>query len=720
MSDFPSQPPSPSDSPVPSFDGGAPPEAELAPVVDFAKEAHDTLQKFAQYREYRRPHEGGWYVNGAMLRNQQHVTYDDGLGRLTSPLTPSYRIQLSINKIKPKVRARLAKFFKNRPRAVVIPASTERKDILNARATEKFFSYAWEQFALETKYKDARLWAAIGFKAYWWLRWDKSRLARAKDESGQEQNLPIGDIEVEVGSPFEVFVADPAIQRMGQQPEIIRARLIDESDAKQRFPELNELKNQPEKTGSSNSISPYPDRLAGLRQSSVAGNVPNRRTDKYMMLEHFIAPCGKYPKGRSKVVIGTQCVKVDEELPYEMWDMGDNPYPCVDFTDQMTPGQYFGATFMEGLVDLQREYNFIRELVSENLRAVARPKIIIYKQHNLQDGAWTNASGEIVELSWIPGLPEPRIVQAANVANDAWNLLQLIDREFDSVSQIYPATEGKVADSTSGYQTNLLQEASESVHAPDIREDELAMQQAARKMRRLAKLGYSVPRLLAITGPNALSEVIEFHKDQINEASEVRIQVGSMLPDLKAARMQTITAMAEKGMFGNLQDPIVRRRVLSQIDMGGFDAMQEDERRDGDDADRENQVMAEGGSVKPAQFYEDSPMHIYRHQAYMKSEEFMQLAPELQQVFFAHVITHYDWVNPMLAMGLRQQYNLPQLPVATPPPPPMPMGGPILPPPSPGSGPAPTGAPSPSSSPSAPPAPRPGLEGPLSPIPPHA
>ena len=686
------------------------------PTVDPSKVVSEVMANFGQWREYRRPHEGGWYVNGAMLRNQQHVQFDDSLGKLTSPITPSYRVRLAINKIRPKVRARLAKFFKTRPRPTVIPASTERRDIMNARATEKFFAYIWEACNLEAKYKDARMWATIGFHGYWWFSWDTTRTGRVSQTdplTGKTEvvSQQIGDVNIEIGSPFELLVKDPAIPRLGSQPEIQRVRLVSAAEAVERYPHLNKLQAEGETTAGANSISVYPDRLAALRQTSVAGNIPRRQTDQWLQVEQFTAPCAKYPKGRIMVVIGNQLARYEEELPYNMWDMAENPYPVVDFTDQLTPGQYFGATYLEGLIDLQREYNFLRELISENIRAVARPKIIVYKQHNLPDGAWTNASGEVVEMSWVPGLPPPQIVQAANVANDCWNLLNLIDREFDSISQIYPSSEGKVADATSGFQTNLLQEASDSVHAPDIREDELSMQQAARKIRRIAKLGYDVPRLLTIGGVNSMPEMLEFHKDQINEASEVRIQVGSMMPDLKASKIQTTLAIAEKGLFGNTQDPKVQRRILSMLDIGGFDVIQEEDRRDSDDADQENMAIASGQGVKPAQFFEDHGMHIARHEGYLKTEEFRQLAPPLQQVLIAHTITHYDWSNPNMGQALRRQYGLEKLPIATPPPPPAPPAlppGPGAPPPPPG-GPAPSGPPPP---PPGPPGPPPGPPGP--------
>jgi hypothetical protein len=56
-----------------------------------------------------------WFVNGAMIRGQHNARWNPILGKLEEKKIPSHRSKNSINRILPKVRARLAKFVKNRP-----------------------------------------------------------------------------------------------------------------------------------------------------------------------------------------------------------------------------------------------------------------------------------------------------------------------------------------------------------------------------------------------------------------------------------------------------------------------------------------------------------------------------------------------------------------------------------------------------------------------------
>ena len=658
------------------------PSVDVTGGYDPAKEVADTTQKFTKWATQRRPFEAAWFLNTAFLRGQQRVEYNDALAKLVTPVVPSSRVSMSINRIRPKVQARLSKFFKNRPRPVVIPASTDHTDVLNARATEQFLTYQWYRQHLEEKYKDARIWATTASKGFLWIRWNDAAEAKVQTgPGGQGEVVPLGDIEIEAGSPFEIYPSDNTLSRIGQQPEFIRAKMRLKSEVKARYPNLSKIDEEAtstERPATQRTI----DRLGTLnkRPDDRSGGAPVERLNQVLVLEHFVAPCGKYPKGRYKVIVGTEVARLQEELPHEFHTHPDNPYPVVEFADTIGAGQFWNTTLVEQLIDLQREYNFIRSLISENLRMMARPKIIVYKQHNLAEGAFTNAPGEILELSWIPGLPPPQILQPANIANDAWQLLALISREFDDLSLIYPSSVGKTADATSGYQTNLLQEATDGVHAPDIRNDELAIQELAWKMRRLAKLTYTEPRLIAVLGDNSRPMVQAFSQNQIDEFAEVRIQAGSMLPDLKSARIQLVQTMFKDGMFGNPQDPTVRKRVLNLLEMGGIESVQEEERADRDEAFQEEAKMDAGEQIHPAQFYQDHVEHLQVHQNEMKSSHFQSLPPQVQQAKVAHTITHLDWVQPVVAQALRQQYGLMDLPVATPPPPPMPAAPPAPPP----------------------------------------
>ncbi len=700
MADTPEQPLA---SPLPSEVGDQP------AIVDYEKLAGEVKQDYQQCKTYRQPHEGDWFVAAAMLRGQQHVVYDQTNAQLVAPDAPSYAIQVDFNKILPKHRARMARFFKNRPKPLVVPASTEYKDLMDARASERALNYQWQRLRLESAYRDVRQWSALASKAYWWFGYDANvtgRVQQTNPITGTKEvhEVTLGDVFVEVGNAWEVLVKDPTIARIGQQPMIMRVRSIGREEAARRFPKVAE-KNDRESGGGGgavNGVKATEDRIAGLTASDSDSAPSTKRTNHVLLLERFEAPCGKYPKGRKVVMCDDEIVDYAEELPFKFYDSPTNPYPCVEFADTGNVGQFWNTTWIAQLVPLQRMLNRMLELIVENAEAIGRPKIIVYKQHGLPEGAWTSAAGEIVELNWLPHLPPPVVIQPDSISGDVWNVINLLLKQFDDMSQIQTASEGGSGGAESGYQTNLLQEATDAVHAPDIRGDELAIEEAAWKIRRIMKQTWDTPRLLAVGGQSATTEMMEFSNQQIDDAAEVRIQIGSMMPDLKAAKAQTALNYYKEGLFGDVNDPMVKRKALAMIDLGGYEVIHEEDRLDEDEAQRENQLMIEGGDVMSATFVQQHVIHVMKHEARMKTPEWALLDDETKLIGIAHLITHYDFLNLPLAMGLRQQYGLVDLPIAAPPPPDVMPGPPGTVPAAPPDATAPPGAPAPT--PSGPPA----------------
>jgi hypothetical protein len=530
---------------------------------------------YEQWRSDRRPYEIQWFLNAAYIRNQQRTKWNPLLNKLETRKTPTHRSNNSINRILPKVRARLAKFVKNRPYPQVIPANTDRTSVMDAKATEKVIDYQWRRLGLETKYEDALLWAMTTGKSFWWFRWDKNAVGRVQEPEsqfggqGQVHEIPVGDVSIEVGTAFELLVADPGISRIANQPMIMRikARGVGEVES------LHGLTPGTLKGDTSVSdLFQYQKQIADIGARNVTGVSISDRSDAggeneaythIIVKELFCRPTAQYPKGRYVVVAGSTLLKDEQELPYDFGASASNPYPVVEFIDTLTAGQFWPTTMVEQLIGIQREYNDIRNKINEQLKLQMHPKFLVPKQANIAPGAYNSEAGEKIEYYFIPGMPTPGFLQAPRVADDAWRLVELIKVEFDDLTAIYPASVGAAGDNgESGFQTNLLQEASDSVHAPDIRRNELSIEEAAFKIRRFMAMGYDIPRLISIVGRNHQPEVFEFSQDNIDEHAHIVVQAGSALPTLKAARAKMIMEMHSAMLFGDPNDPATKRRVL--------------------------------------------------------------------------------------------------------------------------------------------------------------
>lgn len=636
-------------------------------------------RKYQERKREREAHEPQWFLNTAFFRGNHNVTWSNLDNSLVSTaLANPARTKRQINRVFAKVRARRAMFLKNRPTWVVVAATSDIKDKLDARATGKVLEYIWRKLKLENKYRDVVLWSESCSRGYWWFYWDDQAIGRVSitDPMSGEKSIHeavVGEVGVEVGSPFEVLIDNPGAVSLAYVDELIRAKERSLDYVKQRYPEKAAFVSGESPATDAN----YANQIATLNTTGggygSAFSASGTRRDAagtpttVVVKEFFKRPTPDLPKGKYCVVANNVLLKEQDELPYGFHDL-ENPFPCVEFCDVPTPGQYWGTTVLEQMIDLQREYNNIRSMISTQIKLMGHPKVFVAKQHQMADSAWTPDAGEIVEYTARPGIPPPTPWIPPNIVADAWRAIDLLKKEFDDITQIFPATEGGAGGAQSGFQTNLLQEGSQAVHAPDIRGHELAIEEAAFKIRRIIKQGYEVRRLVTVTSGAYEPEMFEFAQDDVDENADIIVQAGSALPMLKGARIQSALDLFEKGVLGDPADPQVRRRLLNVLDLGGMDDIYEYNRINDDMVNIENGQAEDGQPIAAPRFYEDHQAHWTGHINRLKSPAVMKWPSPARMGLLAHAILHAAYINHAAAYQMSIEAGLEGLI-----PPPMPV-----------------------------------------------
>lgn len=626
--------------------------------------------KYTKWRNDRRPHEPVWALNAALIRGLSNLKWNP----LTNVLDfgkdePAHRSRESLNRIQTKVKARLSKFLKTRPIPLVTPASTDHEDILNAAATQKVLEYQWRRLRLMDLYEEALLWAMQTGKSFWWFRWNDQAVAQMKAPldpmalKDQIHDVPLGDAQVDFGTAFEVLVADPGITRIQKQPEIMRVRVMDTAEVEARFGlPKDSLKSELKES----ELFTYQRQIASLGARAVTGLSADRayKGDEQepfthtVMKELFTAPCARFPKGRYLVVAGDQELHNKQELPFGLHNT-ESPYPVVEFSDSMSAGQFWPPTLVEQLAPVQMRYNRLHNQADEQSKVAAFPKTFYPKQIQMPKGAWNSEAGEKIPITWQPGMPPPSqwTISTPGVSADTWRLIELMKQEMDEISNLPPSSLG-MAGATSGFDTNLLQEAADSVHAPDILRNERSLQEAAFKIRRLCKLGYDVPRLISIMGRENTPEAFEFSQENIDEHADIMIEAGSALPTLKHQRIEAILKLDERGLFGQANDPTRNRRVLKMLDLGSQEQTATQLLRDEHHARLENLAFSRNQPVEDPMPWEDHDVEYEIHTDLLKSPEIRNWPPEQRAGLVKHTILHVKWKNPQAAMQLAAVFGL--------------------------------------------------------------
>jgi len=170
-----------------------------------------------------------------------------------------------------------------------------------------------------------------------------------------------------------------------------------------------------------------------------------------------------------------------------------------------------------------------------------------------------------------------------------------------------------------------------------------------------------------------------------------------------------------ENLLGDPASPQVQRTALSLLEMGGIEEAYDLSKDDESQARMENRLCSQGmvARVQKPHIWEDHQVHWDMHCAFLKSEEFRQLDPMIQQQFKAHCALHLRFLQPQLAMQMAMEEGLNQDPalmqsiqMMLPPPAPPGPGGP---PPGPPQGGQPQGPPPPGAGQPGPP---PGAPGP--------
>ena len=611
-----------------------------------------------KWRQERGPYEMQWFLNSAMRRGEHYVEWNDKYQRLVSAPAAPTRIRITANRTQAKLRARRSKFLRARYKPTVSPATNEYRDYLNSRMTERALDYFWRKYNLERQYLTALLWSEVTGKSFWWFHWDpsvKARVAQPGQTGMQYVEQPLGDVLIEPGSPFEVLVKEPGIARLADQPEIIRMTLRDLETYKKRYPKFAETF-----VPASSDIEAfrYEKQIASLTPTGRNSTDKDRAGDRPMVLvyEHFFAPTGDHPEGQYRLIVGDQLVK-EEPLPFGFHTM-ENPYPVVEFCDTPSVGQFWSPAMMESLADVQKQYNLVLSKLAEHVRVASHPKLLVAKQHHLNRNAWQQDAGEVVEYTAHMNVPPPSQINPPNVSSDLWNIIRLLQDEFDTLMQIWPVSEGGAAGTNSGYQAQLLQEAANTVHGPDLRLHELALEDAFHKVRKMMAQFYTVPRLLAIVGPNYLPDAMEFSGQMVDEYADLRVEVGSGMPELKSARQEFVMKLYNSNLIGDPADPATRQRAMSLLELGSAQDAFDFAKLDENQARLENMNMVNTGQAPPVMFWENHQLHYSIHSAWLKSPEASNVPPPVREQVVRHLVGHARYVDINAALQIATENGL--------------------------------------------------------------
>lgn len=629
------------------------------------------------------------FLNLAFYVGEQWTAWDGT--QLWEPPLEAWRERVTDNRIQPVIRTEIAKLTKTKPTWISTPKTMSDEDVSASRYAEMFVDDAWRQHNMRRLLRGALTWARVTGAGYWKVWWDPTlggktnvlvntetgKVARAANgapvsgdmldslpeemrEMVTPRDVAMGEICVELRNFFQIF-PDPHANEEGlNSAEWVGEKAVYTQDyIRRHFPdkadELSYTANP--------SVGAGKGRVAYSKFAESASAHFDERTQGVELCEYWSKDKHCIWSAKDEIVL------IEEDNPYP-W------LPYVMFRGTPVPGQFYPDCPVTQLVPRQVSLNKVLSQIEENAERIGNPPFLRPAQMADEDWQWRGLPGEEVVYNdtGTPGAI-PSFMQVPEMPGYVQNLVSTIERSIQEISGQHEVTGAQVpAGVTAASAIQLLQEQDDTRLGPDIDEMSVALEEAGERVLWLAGRYYTDERHIRVTGEDGAWDVLAFKGNFLKGHTDIEVQIGSGLPQSKAAKQaaisQMLTLFVQNGVAMSERQ---LRRIVSQFEVGGLEQFFANQERDTRQVQEENRKL----SLIPVQpldinSFDNDETHIEEHEDFQKTARYQMLPPENKQAFEEHVAAHRD------RLGDLQQQQMQMMP---------PEAGPQAPPPTNGTAP---------------------------------
>jgi hypothetical protein len=527
--------------------------------------------EYEKCKSSRQVIERQWYLNMAFLASRQNVATRNiqGAGavagvRLYVPPAPPHRSRPTFNRIRPIIRKEYAKLTAQKPTAVVVPATSEDRDLYAAQAGEQIWDSVYRNKNVRKTFNQAVHWSLKTGNGFVKEYWDPTK----KADDGTS-----GDFCYECVTPFNLFFPDLLATDIEDQSYVIHVQTRTPGWIKLNYG----IDATPDTKEASDILNDSFLSLVGARNSTK---------ESVLVFEVWIKPnsVGIMPKGGMFTVIGTQVIQsYDKGNPYIH---GEYPFTHIPYIET---GNFYAESVITDLIPVQREYNRTRGQIIENKNTMGMIKLIA-AEGSLDPTKVNTVPGQAIlhKLGFPAPTPVAPVPLPAYVIQEIDRLLQ----DFDDISGQHDVSKGQAPPGvTAATAISFLQEQDESIMASMFQSIENAYQKLARQTLCHVKQYWTLPRTVKVAGADNQFSVLAFRGSDIRDNTDIRMEAGSALPTSKAGKQALLMDLMSSGF-------IPPEKGLELMDIGGSQRLYDQLRMDSSQATRENMKMV---AVTPEQ-----------------------------------------------------------------------------------------------------------------------
>ncbi len=536
-----------------------------------------------------------------------------------------------VNLILPTIQNRLSRLCKNPPRYDVPPNSNSQEDKDAARLSLRALNSKFDDEKVNEKRIELYMWMQQAGYSYIKTCWDPMRGKKIPevDDMGQPTGKfeREGDIAIDVVSPLEIFV-DPLAKTLADAEWLIHAKIRKLSYFRNQYPEGGiKVKQEDSWLMSLQNLS----KINNMTNRGASSNVAQEMKDAAIEIAYYERPSRQFPEGRFAVVANGVI------LAYK--DLQIDEIPFAKFDDVKIGGKFNSESIITHLRPLQDQYNRNMRRKAEFLNKGLNLKFMAPKGSGLIAEA-INDSTELYEYNPVPQAKPPEAVQAPQLPQYVYTDQEQLENKFNEISGINDVSKGQMPSaSIPGIGMQILQEADETRIGIITESNENSWCDVGRHVLKYMDAYYKNPRFLREAGQDNEYTITKFTNEDLKGHTDPKVIRASTLPNSKVMKRQDILNAYQQGLLGDIMDPNVKRKVLAEIEFGDINGIWEDQVIDDAQIKRTIDEMEGGGQPE---FHRDDnhQAHFDYKNRYRKTEKFLSLDPNIQQVFLQDLEAH--------------------------------------------------------------------------------
>tara|TARA_R110002020_G_scaffold318266_1_gene533804 strand:+ start:4865 stop:6841 length:1977 start_codon:yes stop_codon:yes gene_type:complete len=454
-----------------------------------------------------------WDLCLLYLQGKQNVRYDKNIQQFLALRSQPGRNRLVVNLILNIWKAVVSRLSINYPNVSVLPASGSNEDILKAKATEQALKYFFHKENMKETMEKAFLWlVSCGNVAF-----------------HEVYNPDRGCVEVKVVSPYDLFFESGA-DSFEQSSFVSIRQTVRTDDLVKAYPQHEGAI----KAASSQAKDDDPSTISTTSVGTYSTQDPYSY-DRVQIFETY------WKDGKYSVSVGnTYLFK------------GENPtgdiIPVQHLRYSEIPMNLWGMGLIEPIIDLQNQYNRIRNQITQNIELMSNPKWLVPKTAGVNASSIRGTPGEIIYYNAGGGVPSQ--VSMAGLPGYVLDALTRSQGEMMDVSGIHSTTLGKRAVGiTSGKAIEAL--AKQDVSQLTLTQD--TIEKASRQMFTvvilLMKKFYSEEKFIRMFDERGKFISRRITQTDIVDTPEIFIEAGSLFRDESQDRDAKVLELLQLGLI---------------------------------------------------------------------------------------------------------------------------------------------------------------------------